>query len=87
MLLNPGIDYAYAMWRIRPGGIFFLLSPLPEMYGASGSTGSFAYYVPSYDVMVSGTLNTTAHRERHVEFLLREVSIALVRIDWPQPTP
>ncbi len=78
-----GIDYAYGMWRIRPSGFFFLLGMLPDMYGVSGSTGSYAYYVPKHDVVVTGTFDTTTYREKHVEFLLRVVLPVLVRIEWP----
>jgi CubicO group peptidase (beta-lactamase class C family) len=78
--MASGIDYAYGLWRIRPGGVFFLLGQLPELLGASGATGSFVYYIPEYDAVVAGTFNQTRWAEDHVRFLLRDVLPKLARL-------
>jgi D-alanyl-D-alanine carboxypeptidase len=75
--LTKGIDYAYGLWRIRPGGLFFLLKGYPEMLGASGSSGSFLYWVPEYEAVIAGSFNQTKYAQKHVAFLikvLRELS-------------
>jgi len=55
-----GIDYGRGLWTVRPGGIFFAMGSLPELQGASGATGSFAYYVARHDV-ITGTFNQTGY--------------------------
>jgi CubicO group peptidase (beta-lactamase class C family) len=75
--LNRGIDYAYALWRIRPGGLFFLFKGYPEILGVSGATASFLYWVPEYDAVIAGSFNQTDYQRQHVSFLikvLRELS-------------
>jgi len=79
--LGWGIDYGYGRWTIRPGGVFPTLGGMPELYGASGSTGSFAYYVPEYDAVIAGTVDQTSWREDHVRFLLSKVMPALARTE------
>jgi D-alanyl-D-alanine carboxypeptidase len=70
-----GIDYGYGLWRIRPGGLFFLLESYPEMLGASGSTGSFLYWVPEYDAVIAGSFNQTDYQRKHVTFLIKVVGV------------
>jgi len=78
-----GIDYGYGLWQIRPGGVFFTLGGMPEMMGASGATGSFAYYVPELDAVITGTFDQTSWQERHVRFVLSKVMPALLRVEAP----
>lgn len=68
-----GIDYGRGLWTVRPGGLFFLLGGLPELQGASGATGSFAYYAAEHDAVITGTFNQTGYAEKHIEFLLADV--------------
>ncbi|UCF99447.1 MAG: hypothetical protein JSV89_07885, partial [Spirochaetaceae bacterium] len=73
--MAKGIDYGYSLWRIRPGGLFFLLKNYPEMLGISGSTGSFLYWVPEYDAVIAGSFNQTGYREKHVAFLIKVLRV------------
>ncbi len=71
--INKGMDYGYGLWRIRPGGIIFLLGGYPDLFGVSGSTGTYLYYVPDYDAVIVGAFNQTGYQEEHVRFLLKVV--------------
>ena len=73
--INRGIDYGYGLWRIRPGGILFLLRGYPELFGVSGSTGTFVYYVPEYDAVIAGAFNQTGYQEDHVRFLFKALDV------------
>jgi hypothetical protein len=74
--IAKGIDYGLGLWRIRPGGLFFLLRDYPEMLGASGSTGSYLYYVPDLDAVIAGTFDHSAYgRSKHIRFLLGVVAV------------
>jgi len=70
-----GIDYGYGLWRIRPGGISFLLKSYPEILGVSGSTGSFVYWAPEYDAVIAGSFNQTEYRKKHVVFLIKVLRV------------
>lgn len=70
-----GIDYGYGMWRIRPGGLFFLLNSYPEMLGVSGSTGSFLYWVSEYDAIITGSFNQTGYQRKHISFLIKVLGV------------
>ncbi len=76
----PGLDYGYSLWRIRPDGLFFLLRGYPNLYGASGSTGSFLYWAPEYDAVISGTFNQMEYTQNSIMFLVR-VLIVLGRVE------
>jgi D-alanyl-D-alanine carboxypeptidase len=70
-----GIDYGYGLWRIRPGGLFFLLKKYPELIGVSGSSGSFLYWVPAYNAVIAGTFNQTDYQRKHVVFLINVLKV------------
>lgn len=75
-----GIDYGYGAWRIRPGGISFLLGSQPDLIGVSGVTGSFLYYAAEWDAVISGSFDQTDYQARHVNFLLSRVIPTLQRV-------
>jgi D-alanyl-D-alanine carboxypeptidase len=79
--LHRGIDYGLGVWRIRPGRLFFLLGKYPDLIGVSGMTGSYLYYVPEWDAVITGSFNQTDWQEKHIDFLLSEVLPALERIE------
>lgn len=73
--IAPGLDYGYSLWRIRPSGLFFLLRGYPNLYGVSGSTGSFLYWAPEYDAVISGTFNQMDYTQQSIMFLVRVLSV------------
>ncbi len=64
--ITSGVDYGYGLWRIRPAGLFFLLRGYPDLYGVSGSSGAFLYWIPEYDAIISGTLNQLDYAQKSV---------------------
>ena len=73
--LSRGIDYGYGLWRIRPAGIIFLLRGYPELYGVSGSTGTWVYYVPEQDAVIAGAFNQSGYQQNHVRFLIQALAV------------
>ena len=76
--MHGGIDVGLALWRIRPGGVFFALGGMPDMVGHSGSTGVWAYYASDIDAVFVGAASTSSWEEKHIEFLLSEVMPAVI---------
>lgn len=71
-----GIDYGLGLWRIRTEDLFFLLKGYPYMLGASGSTGSYLYYVPDLDAVLTGTFDHSAYgTNKHISFVIRVLGI------------
>ena len=77
--MNQGIDYGHGLWRIRPGDVSWMLWGQPTLFGVSGATGSFVYYIPDEDAVITGTFNQTEYAEKHIEFILSEVLPTLAR--------
>jgi D-alanyl-D-alanine carboxypeptidase len=46
--------------------LFFLFRGYPDLYGVSGSAGSFLYWIPEYDAIISGTLNQLDYAQKSV---------------------
>lgn len=78
--ISRGMDYGLGQWRIRPGRVSFALGGAPTLFGASGSTGSFAYYVPEWDGVVIGTFDQTRQEEKHLRWMLTKVLPTLTRV-------
>lgn len=54
------IQYAYGLMRFHVPRWLSPVRPTPELIGHSGSTGSFAFYMPSRSLYFAGTLNQAA---------------------------
>jgi CubicO group peptidase (beta-lactamase class C family) len=82
---GPGLDYGLGLWRVRPGGLFFLMRGYPNLLGASGSTGSYLYYVPDLDAVIAGTFDDSRWgRSKHIRFVLRVLAVLRsVEVDGP----
>ena len=70
-----GIDYGYGLMSFRFNDMFFLLSNKNNMWGNSGSIGSFMYYVPTFDTYIIGTFNQMGYEKKHVMFMLKVLKI------------
>jgi len=70
-----GIDYGYGLMSFRFKNVFFLLSNKNNMWGNSGSIGSYMYYVPEFDTYIIGTFNQMGYEKKHVMFLLKVLKI------------
>ncbi|MCC6458161.1 MAG: serine hydrolase [Caldilineaceae bacterium] len=73
--IASGVDYGYGLWCIRPAGLFFLFRGYPDIYGVSGSSGSFLYWIPEYDAVISGTLNQLDYAQKSVMFPIQVLGI------------
>ena len=83
--IHRGIDYGHGVWRVRPGGMFFLMAGLPTLRGVSGVTGSYVYLLGDGTV-VAGTFDQTDFADDHIRFLLAEVVPTLARLEaTPDP--
>lgn len=54
------LQYAYGLMRFRIPRWLSPFQPTPELIGHSGSTGSFAFYMPSRGLYFAGTINQAA---------------------------
>lgn len=70
-----GIDYGYGLMSFRFRDLFLLLSNKYNMWGNSGSVGSFMYYVPAFDTFLIGTFNQMGYEKKHVMFMLKVLKI------------
>lgn len=70
-----GIDYGYGLMSFCFRDLFFLLSNKYNMWGNSGSLGSYMYYVPVFDTFIIGTFNQMGYEKKHVMFLLKVLKI------------
>ena len=56
------LKYGSGMIQLKIPPIFSPCLPAPEIIGHSGASGSFAFYCPSKDVFITGTINQIQHR-------------------------
>lgn len=70
-----GIDYGYGLMNFRFRDLFFLLSNKYNMWGNSGSVGSYMYYTPALDTFLIGTFNQMGYEKKHVMFMLKVLKI------------
>ncbi len=65
-----GMYYGFGFRKFVLKELFFTL-PDVNLLGHSGSTGSFMYYCPEWDVYLMGTFNQTEYLREHVVFLAK----------------
>lgn len=53
------LEYGKGMMRVKMSRLMSPFFPAPEILGHSGSTGSFAFYCPSKQIFIVGTINQT----------------------------
>jgi CubicO group peptidase (beta-lactamase class C family) len=69
------LNYGYGVMRFKIPRWMALFRDTPEFVGHSGSTGSFAFYVPRHDVHIVGTFNQLDQARRPYNFLLKVLRI------------
>ncbi|WP_417611937.1 serine hydrolase domain-containing protein [Owenweeksia hongkongensis] len=69
-LESKGMYYGFGFRKFDLKELFFTL-PDVVLLGHSGSTGSFMYYCPEWDVYLMGTFNQTEYLREHVVFLAK----------------
>jgi D-alanyl-D-alanine carboxypeptidase len=70
-----GIYYGYGLMYFKFKEIFFLLSDKLDMWGNSGSIGSYMYYCPKLDMYIIGNFNQTKYEKKHVNFIIRVLNV------------
>ncbi len=71
---SKGMYYGYGLYRIRLKELFFTL-PDVTLIGHSGSTGSFMYHCPEWNVYITGSFNQLGYLKNHIIFLSKVLSI------------
>lgn len=66
--------YGYGLRKMEMKELFFTL-PNVSLIGHSGSTGSFMYYCPEWDIYFTGTFNQTDYLKKHVQFLAKVLTV------------
>lgn len=70
--VNQNWNKIYYPLKYGLGMMLFKTFGVPEMIGHAGSSGSFAFYVPSKNMYIAGTINQV-HRPQQVYFLLAKI--------------
>lgn len=77
---SKGMYYGYGLRKIELKELFFTL-PDVSLIGHSGSTGSFMYYCPEWDIYLTGTFNQTKYLRKHVMFLSKVMAMLKKRAE------
>jgi len=75
--IERGIYYGYGLMRFQFRELFFLLSNDLNVWGNSGSIGSYMYYNPKHEIYVIGNFNQIKYEEKHVRFMIKILSMLL----------
>jgi hypothetical protein len=57
-----------------------MLKGFPDLVGHVGSTGAFAYYLPEWDAVITGTFDQTGYEREHIMALINILTV-LMRIE------
>lgn len=71
---TKGMYYGYGLYKIQLKELFFTL-PDVTLIGHSGSTGSFMYYCPEWDIYLTGSFNQLGYLKNHIIFLSKVLSL------------
>lgn len=75
--LEKGRSYGLGIMHFDLPELTFFFIGMPEMYGNSGSTGSYLYYCPEYDFYMVGTLNQLSFERDAIIFLSEIIRIMM----------
>lgn len=67
------MQYGYGLMRFKLPRWMTLYRHTPELFGHSGSSGSFAFYAPEKDLYIVGTFNQTDKPARPFNFMLKVI--------------
>lgn len=70
---TKGMDYGFGLYKIDLKELFFTL-PEVSLIGHSGSTGSFMYYCPEWDIYLAGSFNQLSYQKKHIVFLAKTLA-------------
>jgi D-alanyl-D-alanine carboxypeptidase len=72
---GKGIDYGYGMVSLKFREMMFFLSDKLNVWGNWGSTSTYMFYNPFYDIYVIGTFNQSNFTLKQVQFMIKVISI------------
>ena len=71
-----GMDYSCGLFHLQINKMSFGLLPDSHfMWGNMGSTATFMFYNPAYDVYLAGAFNNSEFMSKQVQFLIKTVDI------------
>ena len=70
-----GIDYGYGLVSLKFRKMVFFLSDKLNVWGNWGSTSTYMFYNPFYDIYVIGTFNQSNFIQKQVQFMIKVISI------------
>lgn len=73
--LDRGIDYGYGLVSLKFREMMFFLSDKLNMWGNWGSTSTYMFYNPVYDIYVIGAFNQTNFVQKQVQFMIKVINI------------
>lgn len=65
------IEYGLGLMRIEMPRVFSLFNPVPAVFGHTGVSGSWLFYCPELDLILSGTVNQVAAAALPFRFIPR----------------
>ena len=72
---DRGIDYGYGLVSLKFKEMMFFLSDKLNMWGNWGSTSTYMFYNPVYDIYVIGAFNQTNFVKKQVQFMIKVINI------------
>ena len=72
---DRGIDYGYGLVSLKFKEMMFFLSDKLNMWGNWGSTSTYMFYNPVYDIYVIGAFNQTNFVQKQVQFMVKVINI------------
>ena len=70
-----GIDYGYGLVSLSFKEMTFFLSDKMNMWGNWGSTSTFMFYNPTYDVYIIGAFNQSNFVQNQIQFMVKVIGI------------
>jgi D-alanyl-D-alanine carboxypeptidase len=72
---DKGIDYGYGLVSLKFKEMMFFLPDKLNMWGNWGSTSTYMFYNPVYDIYVIGAFNQTNFVQKQVQFMIKVINI------------